>query len=721
MKKLFGKMNSKIVIYISMILLALILVLFAVFHVTGIYVSMAGGARQAIGWIAIIVALIALVLLFICFRGMFASMQDIITGARRMSQGELNMSDIIVWENNDFKVLADAFNDMKSNLLFFIEQTKNNILVLSDSIDKVTQGMDATLQDNEHISDVVSEVARNSQQQLSLAENTVEQIEEVYRSVDNISKHISDVQEIASSTNSAAASGRDSLNNYNNSINIIADSMNNTYDFIGKLRENINDIVGVIGLIVRISDQLKMLALNASIEAARSGEAGKGFSIVAQEISVLSNQAKEGIDKINDILSKILENSGNVEDSISKSIRDFEDGKEIFANAIQIFYEISDKNQEVLSQISDVGSEVTNINKVTKNTTTMSQQVYESSHAVSDKTQEVANIVEQELEEFQQITNTVASLQTMLSKIENLVDKYNLDIKPIAQLPRNPIRIAVVCPFGHEFWVSIKEGVVFAKKELAKNNTVVDFYPIEDISEQKYKDAIEKCIQDKYDGIALTGYFEELALLVDRAVDSGIPVVTFNSEYEAKSKRLTFVGQNAYQSGVIAAEALLKKIGGKGRVLVVTSDLSIANHELRRAGFNDTIAKNKGVSIIDVLEVHDNNEEAYAKVKKYLTEDRNVDGIFLTAGGQNGTAQVVEELGLSGRTKIVLYDFMRDILEYIQKGVVTCAIGQDPFRQGHDPVIYLYNYIVGGQRPPSEQMWTRIEVVDKENVGNLIN
>lgn len=721
MKKLFGKMNSKIVIYISMMLLALILVLFAVFHVTGIYVSMAEGARQAIGWIAIIVALIALVLLFICFRGMFASMQDIITGARRMSQGELNMSDIIVWENNDFKVLADAFNDMKSNLLFFIEQTKNNILVLSDSIDKVTQGMDATLQDNEHISDVVSEVARNSQQQLSLAENTVEQIEEVYRSVDNISKHISDVQEIASSTNSAAASGRDSLNNYNNSINIIADSMNNTYDFIGKLRENINDIVGVIGLIVRISDQLKMLALNASIEAARSGEAGKGFSIVAQEISVLSNQAKEGIDKINDILSKILENSENVEDSISKSIRDFEDGKEIFANAIQIFYEISDKNQEVLSQISDVGSEVTNINKVTKNTTTMSQQVYESSHAVSDKTQEVANIVEQELEEFQQITNTVASLQTMLSKIENLVDKYNLDIKPIAQLPRNPIRIAVVCPFGHEFWVSIKEGVVFAKKELAKNNTVVDFYPIEDISEQKYKDAIEKCIQDKYDGIALTGYFEELALLVDRAVDSGIPVVTFNSEYEAKSKRLTFVGQNAYQSGVIAAEALLKKIGGKGRVLVVTSDLSIANHELRRAGFNDTIAKNKGVSVIDVLEVHDNNEEAYAKVKKYLTEDRNVDGIFLTAGGQNGTAQVVEELGLSGRTKIVLYDFMRDILEYIQKGVVTCAIGQDPFRQGHDPVIYLYNYIVGGQRPPSEQMWTRIEVVDKENVGNLIN
>ena len=84
-------------------------------------------------------------------------------------------------------------------------------------------------------------------------------------------------------------------------------------------------------------------------------------------------------------------------------------------------------------------------------------------------------------------------------------------------------------------------------------------------------------------------------------------------------------------------------------------------------------------------------------------------------------AQVVEEKGRAGKTKIVLYDFMRDILEYIKKGVVTCAIGQDPFRQGHDPVIYLYNYIVKRQTPPSDHMWTRIDVVDIDNVDNMLN
>ena len=109
------------------------------------------------------------------------------------------------------------------------------------------------------------------------------------------------------------------------------------------------------------------------------------------------------------------------------------------------------------------------------------------------------------------------------------------------------------------------------------------------------------------------------------------------------------------------------------------------------------------------------------EVKEYLQKNRNIDGIFLVAGGQIGTAQVIEEFRLTGKVKIVLYDFMKNILEYIQKGVITCAIGQDPFRQGYDPVIYLYNYITEGQRPSSEHMWTRIDIVDIENVGNLLN
>ena len=564
-------------------------------------------------------------------------------------------------------------------------------------------------------------MAHSSEQQLVLVKDMVAQVEDICNSVDRIGVHINDLQEIASSTDKVATSGRQDLNLYNEKIHIISDSMNNTSDFIVLLRENINEIASMIEFIVSISNQLNMLALNASIEAARSGEAGKGFAIVAQQITALSNDTKDGIAKINEILARILENSDNVENALTKSVDDFNSGNELFANAIQVFHEINGKTSAVLKQVSNISSEVVNINKVVQDTTQHTQQVYESSSCVAQSSQSVSEVVNNELAEFEEINETMSSLQDMLGTIEKLVDRYNLDVKPVKERSDKPIKIAVVCPFGHEFWVSIKDGVLFAQKELVSYNATVDFYPIEDISNQKYMDAVQKCIDDKYNGIALVGYFEELARLVDCAVDKGIPVVTFNSEYEAKSKRMTFVGQNAYQSGVVSAEALIKKLNGKGRVLVVTSDFSITNHELRRAGFNKTIETNKNISIVDVLEVHDNNDEAYKKVKAYMDKDPNIDGIFLVAGGQIGTAQVVEEKGRAGKTKIVLYDFMRDILEYIKKGVVTCAIGQDPFRQGHDPVIYLYNYIVKRQTPPSDHMWTRIDVVDIDNVDNMLN
>ncbi len=720
MRKVFGKINSKLAIPVLMVLLIVCISFLTLICNTKAFGNLNGDTKTTVCWILVIVAYLTIVLLMLAIRGIFASMQTIIKGAKKLSEGQLNISDIVIWENNDFRFLATAFNDMKSNLLYFIEQTKSNIITLSGSIDKITQGMDVTLQDNENISDAISQVACNAQQQLDLVKNMVAQVEEVYRSVDIISSHIKDVEKIAADTDEVVSSGRECLNEYSDNISVISDSMNSTYDFIEKLRDSINEIVSVIDFIVSISNQLKMLALNASIEAARSGEAGKGFAVVAQQITVLSNQTKDGIERINTILTKILDNSDNVETSINKSIVDFDNGKELFAGAIRVFNDINEQNQSVLREIGNISSEITNINVVTKKSADSSQSVFDSSTQISEKTQDVAAVVGNELTEIEEISKSMTSLQGLLGKIQGLVDKYGLDIKPVNENPSKQVRIAVVCPFGHEFWLGIQEGVIFAKKELSTKNTVVDFYPIEDISEQKYKDTVQKCIDDKYDGIALVGYFEELAKLVDSAVNKGIPVVTFNSEYEAKSKRMTFVGQNAYQSGVISAEAISKKMGGKGRVLVVTSDKSITNHELRRSGFNDTISQNKKITIVDVLEVHDNNDEAYEKVKAFMTKDKDIDGIFIVAGGQMGTAQVVQELGRVGKTKIVLYDFMRNILEEIKKGVVTCAIGQDPFRQGHDPVIYLYNNIVKGIKPPSEHMWTRIDVVDIDNVDNLL-
>ena len=78
----------------------------------------------------------------------------------------------------------------------------------------------------------------------------------------------------------------------------------------------------------------------------------------------------------------------------------------------------------------------------------------------------------------------------------------------------------------------------------------------------------------------------------------------------------------------------------------------------------------------------------------------------------------MEESGL--KIKLVVYDHTQEIFQYIKKGIIVAAIGQDPFGQGHDPVVWMYNSIVTGEPLPMEYMKCRSNIVDKTNVDNLL-
>lgn len=720
----FNKINAKILMTLAMIILVIIQISFTIFlyNPTIISTLFGEGFKNLVLPIALIVDLLTILLIGISYNNMIKSLKNITQSAKKLSNGQLNIDDIVIWENNDFKVLAATFNQMKSNLLFFIDNTKKNVITLLNAIEKVSASLEISEKGNEQVATTAQNIAQKSQYQLDLVKETVTKNDDIYKSIDKISTSIKDVEKLALDFNATSIKGIESLRQHEDNIKSISDSMISTGKFIPTLRENVSQINNVTNFILEIGEQLKLLSLNASIEAARSGQAGKGFAVVANEITKLSESTTDQIVKINNIVTNILGSSKNVENIIVKSNNDFEKSWQVFADVKNVFNNIENKSLDVINEISSVDTEVSNINSIAKETAEMSQKVCDSSSSVSGETEEVSALLEEQLSESQMINQTVFSLKSFVDKIEKLTSPFETGIKPVENNSSKHLRIVIIvfnAPHS-EFWNKISEGALYAQKELSEKNVTVDI-AIGPDSYLDYIKVIRECQRKKYDGICLAAYSEKLMPVVDEVVDGGIPIMAYNCDFQGPNKRLASVRQNAYESGVIAARAILKAIQGKGKVIVMYGSNINTDAQIRCKGFRDSIVKNNNKIIIEDQLTCDTGEETYEKVKQLLKGNKDIDAIYLVAKYKLFIAKAIEELGLGGKVKFITYDIDTETLKYLKKGIITCTIGQDPFGQGHDSLVHLYNYLVTGKKPDQEKTWSRIEVYDAENANQILD
>lgn len=725
MKKQWGIFNIFDNLSLKLITNVLFYSLFCVVAVLGIirFTKVSSAfyvAFDYITYIGLVIALIILILLFVFLKYMISSINRITAYAKVLSGGKLNVNDIKIQGNNDFSTLAKAINDMKSNIMFFIDNTKNNVIVLSDSIENLSSSMNVAYNGNEQLANKMEGISGRSQEQLALVKESVLKTNDVSKSIEFMSEHINDVKYLSDDTNSASNSGKEILNIYNENMNLISQSISDTKEFISKLKSSAREIGEVVKFIVGLSEQLKMLSLNASIEANRAGEAGKGFTVVANEIIKLSDFTKNGIDKINAIVRNIMNSSDDVEVSLKSNIENLQKGNYIFSNIKEVFNEINNKNKELLNQVHGIVDEISKINTNTKNNVFLCEKINHISEDVSQSTEDSVAVIEEELAEFQQINSSMSMLQSLLLKIENLTTKFELDIKPSQKIPKKTLKIVAVMPNFGDVWEIMRFGVLYACKILKLKNTDIRIISVNGFSEKDVFEAINqfnKILSDGCDGIIIPGFFEGN---FKNVLKTNIPIITYNADFKGKDKRIAHVGQDSYKSGEVAAKLMAEHINGKGNLLVITADKPYENMEHRRNGFINGIKNHRNITIEDTLKISFDNDKAYETIKNYLERNQNISGIFNVAGGVSGLSRAIEDTDRRD-IKSIVYDTTKEILQLVDKGLITSTIGQDPFRQGYDPIIYLYNYLVAGEKPNSKETRTKIEVIDKSNVKHFID
>ena len=229
----------------------------------------------------------------------------------------------------------------------------------------------------------------------------------------------------------------------------------------------------------------------------------------------------------------------------------------------------------------------------------------------------------------------------------------------------------------------------------------------------KQKEIIESYITQRVDGIAISALNADfLTETINRAVDAGIPVVTWDSDAPA-SKRLAFYGVDDRASGRIMGGQAIKLLNGKGQVAIISS-LGAANLQLRLEGVKEALATAPG---IEIVETYDIQEDALRCAEIIATGSRRYPnlGAWISVGGwpvftRNALAAVDPS-----KTKVISFDTISPALDLLREGKVQVLLGQKYFGWGSESVKLLHG-IKNGRRPASPIINSGVDIVTKENV-----
>lgn len=301
---------------------------------------------------------------------------------------------------------------------------------------------------------------------------------------------------------------------------------------------------------------------------------------------------------------------------------------------------------------------------------------------------------------------------------ETAADVSRIAIEAVANQEGKEVRIAALCcPYG-PFWKEVVNGIKSAQTYLADYNCTVDIISLDSLDGQKWYDAIQNCIVKDYDVISSMGVSDSICSIVDEATAAGIKVYFYNSDTAMDCSRVAFIGQDLYAAGRYAADLMAEQLDNQGTVGIITGLFSVNAHELRRTGIEDQLKeKYPDIKVIPAVECKDNDSTAYDVAKDLVTGNPDISGILCTANGQIGTAQALEDMGLAGKIKIICFDYMGQVLDFVEKGTIAATISQGPFDQGSDPIIYGYNEVIQGSPEVTGNVFTKMDVITIENVA----
>ncbi len=263
----------------------------------------------------------------------------------------------------------------------------------------------ALLNNAEDLSAYSQQLSSSAEEGSAVVDGTQDALEDMVGGIEDISAATEEVTGLAEEVSSQSTQGNKNIEKTLTSMKEINLTVEETVGVINLLDVKSQEIGQIIDLITNIAEQTNLLALNAAIEAARAGEAGRGFAVVADEIRSLAQETSTATDKIGGLIREIQEQSKAGLDSIRKVEDKAKTGIDIARETEEVFVQIEDSIEETSTQIEQTALAAGQLSEG-------SDQILTSSNEIKDM--------------YKEVTSSAHELALMAHKLQSLIEKFSI-------------------------------------------------------------------------------------------------------------------------------------------------------------------------------------------------------------------------------------------------------------------------------------------------------